>query len=62
MKTRDKGLVLTPTCELTIDAYPDADFAGLYGYEDSLDPVCVRSCSGFVINVASFPVLWKAAL
>ena len=43
MKTRDKGLVLTPTRELNIDAYPDADFAGLYGYEDSLDSVCVRS-------------------
>ena len=62
LATRDKGLVLTPTSELNIDAYPDADFAGLYGYEDSLDPVCVRSRTGFVINVANCPVLWKSSL
>ena len=60
--TRDKGLVLTPSSELHVDAYPDADFAGLYGYEDSLDPVCVRSRTGFVINVANCPVLWKSSL
>ena len=41
LKTRDIGLILNPTRELNIDAYPDSDFAGLYGYEDSLDPVCV---------------------
>lgn len=62
LATRDKGLVLTPTKELNVDAYPDADFAGLYGYEDSLDPVCVRSRTGFVINVANCPVLWKSSL
>ncbi|NCF91157.1 MAG: hypothetical protein GWQ05_09390, partial [Verrucomicrobiaceae bacterium] len=60
--TRDKGLVLSPTPELNIDAYPDADFAGLYGYEDSSDPVCVRSRTGFVICVANCPVLWKSQL
>ena len=62
LKTRDKGLILKPTRTLDIDAYPDADFAGLYGCEDSLDPVCVRSRTGFVINVASCPALWKAVL
>ncbi len=51
--------MLTPTKELNVDAYPDADFAGLYGYEDSLDPVCVKSRTGFVINVANCPFLWK---
>ena len=62
LKTRDKGLVLTPTRDLNIDSYPDADFAGLYGYEDSCDPICVRSRTGFVINVANCPVLWKSQL
>ncbi len=32
--TQDKGLIMKPTKSLNIDAYPDADFAGLYGYED----------------------------
>ncbi|KAL7460058.1 hypothetical protein ACHAXS_000525 [Conticribra weissflogii] len=32
--TREQGLVLDPLKELKIDAYPDADFAGMYGYEN----------------------------
>jgi hypothetical protein len=29
-----QGLITKPTTEARIDCYPDADFAGLYGYED----------------------------
>ena len=62
LATRDKGLILNPSEKLNVDAFPDADFTGLYGYEDSLDPVCVRSRTGYVINVANCPVLWKSQL
>ena len=31
--TATRGMVINPTSELSIDAYPDADFAGMYGYE-----------------------------
>ena len=62
LKTRDKGLILDPSRDLNVDAYPDADFAGLYGYEDKLDPVCVKSRTGYVINVANCPVLWRSTL
>ena len=62
LATRDKGLILTPTKSLDVDAYPDADFAGLYGYEDNMDPTCVKSRTGFVISVANCPVLWKSKL
>ncbi|KAL7479496.1 hypothetical protein ACHAW6_005221, partial [Cyclotella cf. meneghiniana] len=31
--TRDKGLMLKQSGLLKVDAYPDVDFAGLYGYE-----------------------------
>ena len=31
--TRSIGLILDPTIDLTIDCYPDADFAGLWGHE-----------------------------
>ena len=41
--TRNKGLVLTPTPELNVDAYPDADFAGLYRHEYNKDPISVKS-------------------
>ena len=60
--TRNKGLILDPCKELRIDSYPDADFAGLYGHEKSSDPVCAKSRTGFVINVANCPVLWASKL
>ncbi len=60
--TRDRGLVLNPSKELKIDCYPDADFAGMYGHEDSSDPSCVKSRTGFVITVANCPVLWQSKL
>ena len=59
---RNKGLYLNPTRELDIDAYSESDSTGLCGYEDSLDPICVQSITGFVINMANFPVLWKSQL
>ena len=34
--TSERGLVLNPPRELKIDCYPDADFAGMYGYENSV--------------------------
>ncbi len=39
-----------------IDAYPDADFAGMYGYEEHTDPVCAKSWTGFIITFADCPV------
>jgi len=63
--TADKGLILSPKSRATsfdIDAYPDADFAGLYGHEKCNDPVCVRSRTGYVIAVAGCPVLVKSQL
>ena len=47
---------------LNIDAYPDADFAGMYGHEENTDPACVKSCSGYIITVADCRVLWKISL
>jgi len=60
--TREKGLILNPSEELSVDAYPDADFAGLYGHEKSTDPSCAKSRTGFLINVANCPVLWMSKL
>ena len=48
--------------ELNVNAYLDTDFAGLYGYEDSLGPFCMRSRIDFSINVVSCLMLWKSQL
>ena len=60
--TSSRGMIINPTRELTIDAYPDADFAGMYGHEKPTDPACAKSCSGFVIVFAGVPVLWQSKL
>jgi hypothetical protein len=40
----------------------DTDFAGLALKEDRKDPTSVKSRTGFVINVANCPVVWKSKL
>ena len=51
------GMIINPTRELSIDAYPDADFAGMYGHENPTDPACAKSCTGFVIVFSGVPVI-----
>ena len=60
--TMDKGLILDPSDDLSIDCYPDADFAGLWGHEHPQDPHCVKSRTGYVITLANCPVLWVSKL
>jgi hypothetical protein len=60
--TRDKGLVMKPSGGLCVDAFPDADFAGLYGYEKITDPACAKSRTGFLITVSECPMVWVSKL
>ena len=60
--TMDKGLVLDPSDDLTIDCYPYADFVGLWSHEHQQDPHCVGSRTGYVITLAGCPVLWSSKL
>ena len=43
----DKGLTMKPKQVLQI-FFVDADFAGLWNYEDIQDPISVKSLSGFL--------------
>jgi hypothetical protein len=74
--TSDRGMVIKPTREvvkalssnfefranLDVDAYPDADFVGMYGHEKSNDPACAKSRLGFIILFAGVPILWQSRL
>ncbi|KAL7478703.1 hypothetical protein ACHAW6_004469 [Cyclotella cf. meneghiniana] len=53
---------MTPTNNLCVDCFPDADFTGLYGYENRHDPHCAQSFTCYVINVFGCPVLWHSKL
>ena len=45
-----------------MDLYVDADYAGLWTYEDDQDPVCVRSRTGFVITLGDCPIHFASKL
>jgi hypothetical protein len=60
--TRDKGIRFQPDLQQGLDCWVDADFAGLYGYEDEQDPVSVKSRTGFVLTLFGCPVLWSSKL
>ena len=63
--TMDEGMILNPnkiTNKFTTDIYVDADFAGGWGFEDPNDPACVRSRTGYIIEVMGCPVAWKSKL
>ncbi len=52
------GMVMNPSTDICkIDAYPDDDFAGMYGHEKPTDSSCVKSCSRVIISFADVPIL-----
>ena len=61
--TRDRGLGINPKEQnLTLTLYSDADFVGLWNVEESDDPICVRSRTGYVIAMGGVPLVWSSML
>lgn len=58
--TQDKGLVFKPDAALALDCYVDADFAGLWRVEHELDPICVKSRTGYVLLLGGCPLIWAS--
>ena len=63
-QTPDRGMVMDPSSDVCkiADAYPDADFASMFGHEDHTDPACAKSRTGFIITFADCPVFWQSKL
>jgi hypothetical protein len=55
-------MMIKPSTDLKMDLYADADFAGLWNAEDSQDPTCVKSRTGYVVTLGGVPVLWGSKL
>ncbi len=51
--TADKGTIVTPTGDLSLDCYVDANFAGL---------TSAKSQTGYIITLGGCPILWKSQL
>ena len=62
LATKTKGIQFQPDLKAGLDCYVDADFAGLYGYEDDQDPVSVKSRTGFVLTLFGCPIIWSSKL
>ena len=60
--TKDKGITFSPVGNPTLECFVDADFAGLWGAEDTQDPVCVKSRTGFLLTFGGCPLLWVSKL
>ena len=61
--TKDRGLIINPQEQsLILELYSDADFAGLWNVEESDDPICVRSRTGYVITLGGVPLIWSSKL
>jgi hypothetical protein len=60
--TRDKGTIVRPTGSLDLDAFCDADFAGLYGKEPDTEPTAAKSRMGYIIKLGGCPLVWKSQL
>lgn len=60
--TRDKGLIMRPQPHICLDCYVDANFGGLFGVEDSQNPVSVKSRTGYVTMMGGCPLLWQSKL
>ena len=58
----NNGLSFSKSNNLDLNLYVDADFAGLWKYEDEQDPVCVKSRTGYVITLGNSPVSWVSKL
>jgi hypothetical protein len=55
-QTSECRLVMNPSTDICeIDAYPDANFAGMYRHKKPMDPSCMKSCTGLVISFAEIP-------
>jgi hypothetical protein len=59
--TRDKGMIYKPDLERGLEVFVDADFAGNWNKEESLDRDTARSRHGYIIRYANCPIVWKSA-
>jgi hypothetical protein len=62
LATKDRGLLLRPTKDFTLDMYVDADFAGMYHREHSVFCDNVLSHTGYIITYCGCPIHWASKL
>ncbi len=59
---QEGGLHFESIKSLILYSYVDADYAGLWTYEDNQDLVCVKSRTGYIFTLGDFPIHWCSKL
>jgi hypothetical protein len=60
--TKDKGTILKPVKGQDLQMFVDADFAGNWDPEESLDRDTARSRYGYIIMYQGCPIVWKSCM
>ena len=60
--TRTRGMLINPKMDLNLDCYADADFAGLWTYENPHDAISVKSRTGYIMTLGGAPVIWASKM
>ena len=60
--SKNNGCLFKKSTTIKLDLYVDADFAGLWGVENPLNSVSVKSRTGFLISLSSCYLLSKSGL
>jgi hypothetical protein len=60
--TSYKGITFKPNKSNTIYCHVDSDFAGLFGVEYGLTPICAKSSTGYVIKFCDVLVIWVSKI
>ena len=55
-------LTLQPNTSLELGLCINADFSGLWNYEDNHDPVCVKYRTGYILTLVLCPIIWSSKL
>ncbi len=61
-KTYDRGMIVKPTGDLTLDCYVDADYAGLHRRDPDSSPSSAKLRTRYIIALGGCPILWKSQL
>ena len=61
-RTIDQGITMKPSGKLCLDAFVDADFAGLYKQENEYDPTGAKSRTGYILFLGDCALFWKSQL
>eukprot|EP00957_Ditylum_brightwellii_P202898 15332305-Ditylum_brightwellii.AAC.2 len=60
--TQNDRLIVSPSKDLQINCFADADFIGLYRVEDHQDTTSVKSRAGYVLTFVRCPIQWVSKL